>query len=93
VNVRWIAVACLCGVQGVFANDAAPAVGGVVPSGNRDYSYIYFEQGYPTRLTGRRSESMANQAARENPDVVVQTGFYGLKPEKRTTTGFRGTPF
>jgi hypothetical protein len=45
VNVRWIAVACLCGVQGVFANDAAPAVGGVVPSGNRDYSYIYFEQG------------------------------------------------
>ncbi len=40
---------------------------------------VFNEQGYPTRLTGRRAESMANQAARANPDVVVQTGFYSLK--------------
>jgi hypothetical protein len=78
MNVRWIAFACLCGVQGVFANDAAPAVGGAA-AGSRDYSFIYFEQGYPTRLGGRRDESMANRAARANPDVVVQTGFYSLR--------------
>ncbi len=79
MNLRWFTVACLCGVQCVFTNDAAPAVGGVAPPGNRDYSYIYFEHGYPTRLAGRRADNMANQTARENPDVVVQTGFYSLK--------------
>ncbi len=47
---------------------------------NRYYSYLYFSEGYPTRLRkNRRPESMANRAARENPDVVVQTGFYSLK--------------
>lgn len=47
---------------------------------NRYYSFIYFDQGYPTRLVNnRRSQSMANQIARENPDVVVQTGFYTLR--------------
>jgi len=81
MTMKWIAVAaaCLCGVQGVVANDAAPVPSGVALLGNRDYSYIYFEQGYPTRLTDRRVESMANRAARANPDVVVQTGFYSLK--------------
>ncbi len=54
---------------------------GAVPAGKRDYSYIYFEHGYPTRLTGRRAESMADRTARQNPDVVVQTGFYSLKLE------------
>jgi len=66
-------------VLGVFANDVASAPSIVVPSGNRNYSYIYFEQGYPTPLNGRRAESLANRAARANPDVVVQTGFYSLK--------------
>ncbi|VGO12489.1 hypothetical protein PDESU_01042 [Pontiella desulfatans] len=47
---------------------------------NRHYTFIYFENGYPTRLSKyRRAESMANRPARENPDVVVQTGFYSLK--------------
>ena len=65
MNMRWIAVACLCGVQGVFANDVAPP-------GSRDYSYIYFENGYPTRVAGsRRAESMANQVARANPNAWI----------------------
>ena len=73
MNMKWIVAAiCLCGELGMVS-------AGAVSAGNRDYSYIYFEQGYPTRLTGRRAESMANRAARANPDVVVQTGFYSLK--------------
>jgi hypothetical protein len=51
-----------------------------VPDTNRHYTFIYFENGYPTRLSGsRRAQSMANRFARENPDVVVQTGFYSLR--------------
>uniref|UniRef100_UPI0035660146 hypothetical protein n=1 Tax=Pontiella sp. TaxID=2837462 RepID=UPI0035660146 len=51
-----------------------------VPDTNRHYTFIYFENGYPTRLAGsRRAQSMANRVARENPDVVVQTGFYSLR--------------
>jgi len=79
MHVRWVAVAWLCGIQSVFANEAAPSAGAGAPPGIRDYSYIYFEQGYPTPLSGRRAESMANRTARSNPDVVVQTGFYSLR--------------
>ena len=75
MDLKWIVAAiCLCGELGMVS-------AGAVPTGNRDYSFIYFEQGYPTRLIGRRAESMANRAARANPDVVVQTGFYSLKLE------------
>jgi hypothetical protein len=45
----------------------------------RDYTYIYFENGYPTRLKGRRSQSDANLSARANPDLVIQTGYYSLR--------------
>ena len=44
----------------------------------RHYSYLYFENGYPTRFSGRRPQSEANLAARANPDLVVQTGYYSL---------------
>ncbi|MDF7808118.1 sulfatase [Pontiellaceae bacterium B12219] len=44
-----------------------------------NYTYLYFENGYPTPLSGyRRSQSEANTAARANPDLVVQTGYYSL---------------
>lgn len=46
---------------------------------NRHYTYLYFENGYPTPLQGRRPQSDANIAARENPDLVIQTGYYSLK--------------
>ncbi len=46
---------------------------------NQNYTYIYFENGYPTRMVGRRSQDQAHQAARANPDLVVQTGYYSLK--------------
>lgn len=48
------------------------------PSQELNYSYLYFENGYPTRLSGRRPQSEANLAARANPDLVFQTGYYSL---------------
>ena len=49
---------CLTGsVRAGFARTVEP---------NRDYTYIYFENGYPTRLTGRRPQSDANTEARAN---------------------------
>ncbi|MCF7847695.1 MAG: hypothetical protein K9M45_02500 [Kiritimatiellales bacterium] len=55
---------------------------GAVAAGesNRNYTYIYFENGYPTRVRGnRRPPDMDNILARENPDLVIQTGFYSLR--------------
>ncbi|MCP4452420.1 MAG: hypothetical protein GY809_13245, partial [Planctomycetes bacterium] len=46
---------------------------------NKSYTYLYFENGYPTRMVGRRSQDEAHQSARANPDLVVQTGYYSLK--------------
>lgn len=44
-----------------------------------NYTYLYYENGYPTRLAAKRSpESDANIAARNNPDLVFQTGYYSL---------------
>ena len=62
-------------IAGVFAPIAAEAM-----THNRNYSYIYFENGYPTRLSKfRRPQSQADEFARENPDLVVQTGYYSLR--------------
>jgi hypothetical protein len=44
----------------------------------RNYSYLYFENGYPTSYFMRRPQSEANLTARENPDLVFQTGYYVL---------------
>jgi hypothetical protein len=59
----------------------------VIPDGvwasvpmNRNYTYIYFENGYPIRLKGgRQSQGEAHEAARERPEMVIQTGFYSLR--------------
>ncbi|MCZ7600245.1 MAG: hypothetical protein M5U09_24465 [Gammaproteobacteria bacterium] len=40
---------------------------------------MFWEHGYPTRLVGRRPQSEANVHARENPDLVVQTGYYAMR--------------
>ena len=50
--------------------DSSPAV-------SKNYSYLYFENGYPT-LGARRPQSWANQVARANPDLVFQTGYNSL---------------
>jgi hypothetical protein len=64
----------------VAAAACAEAVNADALDFNRNYTYIYFENGYPTRLKGmRRAQSQANTFARENPDLVVQTGFYSLR--------------
>jgi len=55
-----------------------PASAGTVEA-NQNYTYVYFENGYPTRLTGRRPQGAANTTARANPDLVIQTGYYSLK--------------
>ncbi|MEY3897138.1 MAG: hypothetical protein RLZZ214_2659, partial [Verrucomicrobiota bacterium] len=48
------------------------------PEQKLNYSYLYFENGYPTRFASRRPQSEANLAARANPDLVFQTGYYSL---------------
>jgi len=46
---------------------------------SKNYTYMYYENGYPTRLSARRgSESDANTSARSNPDVVFQTGYFSM---------------
>lgn len=54
-------------------------ISGLAIDPNQNYTFIYFENGYPTRLTGRRPQNAANVAARANPDLVIQTGTYSLK--------------
>lgn len=52
---------------------------------NRHYTYIYWENGYPTReAQSRRPQSWANSYARENPDLVIQTGYYSLVLDGKT---------
>ena len=48
------------------------------PAVSKNYSYLYFENGYPTLDRTRRPQSWANQVARANPDLVFQTGYYSL---------------
>lgn len=48
------------------------------PEQKLNYSYLYFENGYPTLSLTRRPQSEANLAARANPDLVFQTGYYSL---------------
>jgi hypothetical protein len=62
----------VCWLSPLASNAASP------PDQTLNYSYLYFENGYPTRLTGRRPQSEANLAARANPDLVFQTGYYSL---------------
>ena len=47
-----------------------------LPVSSKNYSYLYFENGYPTRYRYRRPE--VNSAARANPDLVFQTGYYSV---------------
>ena len=48
------------------------------PNALKNYAYLYFENGYPTRLQHRRPQSEANLTARANPDLVFQTGYYSF---------------
>lgn len=43
-----------------------------------NYTFLYFENGLPTPYPHRRPNSEDNFAARANPDLVVQTGYYSL---------------
>ena len=58
---------------------------------NKNYGFIYWEYGYPTTLgRSRRPESEANTFARENPNLIIQTGYYSLKLDcdDMSLTGF-----
>ena len=48
------------------------------PATVRNYAYLYYRHGHPTPLNHRRPASMANFAARANPDLVFQTGYYSI---------------
>ena len=74
MNLKRLAVVFFTGITGL-----APAAEDGETGRNRNYTFIYFENGYPTRLQCRRPQSQANLAARENPDLVIQTGFYSLR--------------
>jgi len=50
-----------------------------VVENNRNYGYIYWEYGIPTLLSNRRPQSQANTVARNNPNVIIQTGYYSLR--------------
>ncbi len=66
----WMTALILSSVLPISAETIAP---------NKNYTYLYFDNGYPTRMVGRRSQDAAHQAARANPDLVVQTGHYSLR--------------
>jgi hypothetical protein len=46
----------------------------------KNYTYLYYQNGYPTQLSGTRAPPAdANLAGRTNPDLVFQTGYYSLR--------------
>lgn len=53
--------------------------GVAVESGNRNYTYLYFEYGLPLPKQHRRPGSEANAVALAHPDLVVETGYYSLR--------------
>ena len=80
---RWFLIVmiccCLFGATSSGFQFQLISLSGRAIENNKNYTYIYFENGYPTKLTGRRPQSAANLAARANPDLVIQTGYYSLK--------------
>jgi len=54
------------------------AVSSVLQSDNRHYTYVYWENGFPTLPVTRRPQAWANNVARNEPVVVLQTGYYSL---------------
>jgi len=65
-----LSILALCS-HAVVADDTPPV-------SSKNYSYLYFENGYPTRIGHRRPQSEANSVARTNPDLVFQTGYYSV---------------
>ena len=63
-----LSILALCS-HAVVADDTPPV-------SSKNYSYLYFENGYPTRYGHRRPE--VNSAARADPDLVFQTGYYSV---------------
>ncbi len=54
---------------------------------NRNYAYLYFENGHPPTLgPSRRQIGSAYNNARANPDIVIQTGYYSLRLDCDTLT-------
>ena len=45
---------------------------------NRQYSHLYFQYGYPSTDASRKPDSWANTVAIENPNLIVETGYYSL---------------
>ena len=59
-----------------------PAIVSSLANLNRNYTYLYFENGHPpTRGPSRRRITAAYNNARANPDIVIQTGYYSIRLE------------
>ncbi len=56
----------------------------------RLYSYMYWENGLPTTTAHRIPSQWITPQMVENPDLVIQTGFYNLRfdADDMTFTGF-----
>ena len=64
----------MSGLGVVVADDTSPLSG-------KNYSYLYFENGFPTppaQIRVRYSQDQANLESLANPDLVFQTGYYSL---------------
>lgn len=68
----------LCLGSSGFASAGLAADSEVATQDDLNYSFLYFENGLPTPYKHRRPNSEDNYAARANPDLVVQTGYYSL---------------
>ena len=44
-----------------------------------NFGYLFWEYGFPTPFVTRRPQTEANEMARENPDIIIQTGYYSLR--------------
>ena len=69
----------LLSVIGVTSLISMPDKADAIEHENRNYGYLYWENGYPSTLSGRRPQSQANTFARANPNLIIQTGYYSLK--------------
>jgi hypothetical protein len=57
---------------------------------SRLYGYLYWEYGLPVSDAGRRSDSWVTDEMKDNPDLIIQTGFYNLRfaADELALTGF-----
>jgi hypothetical protein len=77
MNVKVISRGLISGLLATLSTILPVSADALDP--NLNYTFITFDNGYPTPLSSRRPQALANKAARANPDLVIQTGTYSLR--------------